>query len=169
LLASIDDERRDVAAAVRAREGLDEGCGENGNAVFCAKAKLLSAQVALREQRIEEAKAAIEVASKDESIAKNPALERRLDLLRARLDRGDRRFDAAHAVLDGMKKRGGLSRAESTELDLELGHLAMAEGERARGIEALAHARETLVKTMTVLTPQVREIDAVLDTVRAGQ
>ena len=162
LLASIDNQRRADEAAANSGAAIDAACVENGNPLFCAKANLLGVDVAIREHRTAATTQALDSAGKNETIAKTPALARRLDLLRARMNRDAGQFDAARALLAGIEKQTGLSHAEIAELDIERGYLALVMGERKAGIEALSRARETLAKPMTVLTPQIHDIDAAL-------
>ena len=162
-LAFIENERRDPAASLRAREAVAACCGEGGNPSFCAKAKLLDAEVAIREHRSAAAKSALDALEGNPQVAANAALKRHADLLRVRLCRTDGRLDEARVLLAALAQQSGLSRAEAAQLAIERGFLALAAGERSAGIEALSQARASLAKPMTELTPQVREIDAIVN------
>jgi hypothetical protein len=167
MLAQIDTERRDPAAALRTREAIAAGCGEAGNPSFCAKAKLLDAEVAIREHRFAQAAAELDSLRSESTVAANPALMRRVDLLRMRMSRSDGRLDEARALLAVLEKQTDLPRVDAAQCDIERGYLAIAAGERDAGIAALSRARASLAKPMTALTPQVLEIDAVVNTTPA--
>jgi len=166
-LATIDNQRRDAAASLHAREATAACCGEGGNPAFCVKAKLLDAEVAIREHRSAQAKSVLEALEKDPQVVANAALKRRADLLRIRLSRADGRIDEARAALVALEKESGMSRAEAAQLDIERGHLAIAAGERSAGMQALTRARASLAQPLTALTPQIREIDAVVQAASA--
>ncbi len=166
-LAGIDNQRRDPASAARAQEAQDAACGEHGNPAFCAKARLLSAEVAIRERRSDAARSALDVCAKDENIGKSATLARRLVLLRAQLERDTGKLDGARALLAGVEKESGLAPGETAQLDLERGYLALAAGDKPAAIAALGRARAYQAKSLTTPTPLLKEIDTALASVQA--
>ena len=160
--ARLSDARRDANAAAAAALAQSSACGEQGNAMFCAKAKLLSAEIAIRENRLEFARAALaEIANADATAQAEPIL-RRLNLLRARLARANHQFDAAKELLTALRSNRELSMDDSNLLDIEQGQLALATGDYVAAITLLTRARTDIAKTLTQPTPQLREIDAAL-------
>ena len=160
--ARIDEERR----AANAAEDIDKvqviACSSQGHPPFCAKARLLGAEVAIRERRSEAARVALNECATDDLIANSEPLARRFKILRARLARDSGDLDAARVLLDEVQSGTAITPDETAQLDIERGYLALAAGDRTAGIAALTRGRAHIAQTLTTLTPQVREIDAAL-------
>ncbi len=161
--ARIDEERRAANAAEGIAKGQAIACSSQGHPPFCAKARLLGAEVAIRQHRREAARAALDECAKDELIASSEPLARRLKILRARLARDSGELDAARALLDEAQSGTAPSPDETAVIDIERGYLALAAGDREAAVEALTRGRAHIAQTLTTLTPQVHEIDAALE------
>lgn len=167
--ASLDEQLRAADTAEATADAQAVACGPNGNEVFCAKVRLLSAEVAIRERRIEAAQAALVECEKDAALARTEPLARRLKVLRARLARESGQLAAAREWLDQAQAGAVASADETAMLDVERGYLALAAGDREAAAAALARGRAQIAKSLTTLTPQVREIDAALRAAQPGQ
>jgi eukaryotic-like serine/threonine-protein kinase len=165
--ARVAEARRDAQAATLAASAQLIACNAQGQPKFCGKARLITAEIAIRERRQAAAKTALETCTNDESISKNEPFARQLKLLRARLARSDGRLDNARTLLTELQADNKASADETALLDIELGYLALVEGERDTSVAALTRARGHLVASLTRLTPQIREIDAALAKAKA--
>jgi hypothetical protein len=165
--ARIDEARRAANAPDDIAKGKAIACGSQGHPPFCAKARLLSAEVAIRQRQGEVARAALDDCAADEQIASSEPLTRRLNMLRARLARDSGELDAARVLLDEAQNGAAISPDETAAIDIERGYLALAAGDRTAAIAALTRGRAHIAQTLSVLTPQVREIDAALEAAKA--
>lgn len=164
--ARIDELRRSAEAGTHIAQAQALVCDNQGYPPFCAKARLLSAESALRERRIQAARRALEACSGDAEIAGDAALRRRLTVLRARLARVSGAHDEARTLLAAAQASTPASADEQAMLDLERGYLALAAGESESAVAALTQARAHLAAPLLVPTPQLREIDAALAAAR---
>lgn len=137
-------------------------CGAQGYPKFCAKVRLLGAEVAIREHRGAAAGVALDDCAKDVAITTSAPFTRRLQVLRARLARDAGKFDTARTLLDEAQSGADVSPDETATLDIERGYLALAAGDHAAGVAALTRGRAHIAQTLTELTPQVHEIDAAI-------
>jgi hypothetical protein len=158
----IDGQRRvaDVGAEVIAAREV--ACGEHGAAKFCAKVKLIDAEIALRSDRDAAARALLDECSKDEAIVGNPDLGRRMSLLRAMLARHEGHFDEGRKMLDEIRAGSDVPEEFVAEIDLESGFLALASGDKKMALEALTRGRTYIAQPLVKLTPRVNEIDAAI-------
>jgi len=144
-------------------------CGDDGEPMFCAKTRLLAAESAIRDRRDDVARAALDVCAQDASIRATGTFARRLLVLRARVARDQRDFEAARALLATARGAADLHADEVALLDVEQGYLELAAGDHDAAATALRRGRAQLAGALTVLTPQVREIDAALAAARANR
>jgi len=165
----IDIERRATEATADPGPTLTVACGKDGNAVFCAKARLLAAELAIRVKPHEAAVAALAVCAADEAIAKDAGLRRRLILLRARQARLDGDVASSGALLAGLRSESDLPEDVVAQLDLEGGLLALDEHRHAQAIEALEKARQRLATHLSQSTPVIDEIESALAMARKGR
>lgn len=161
-LAILETTRRAPNAAAEIDKAKAATCSDQGHPTFCAKMRLLVAEVAIREHRSESALAALDQCAEDENIAKADPLALRLKVLRARFARDNGQLDAARVLLADAQNGETLTPDETAMLDIELGYLALAAGERATAVAALTRGRAHIAQSLTLLTPQVREIDAAI-------
>jgi predicted Ser/Thr protein kinase len=167
--AGIDEERRAASATSEIAQAQAVACGSDGHPLFCAKTRLLAAEAAIRERRIDDAHAALEGCAKDESVRATPRLAASLTRLRVRLARESGQLDAAHAMLEEAGRDAAATPDDLALLDVERGYLALASGDRAAAAAALKRGREHIAKSLTTLTPQIREIDAALAVVQQAR
>ena len=163
---AIDVQRRSADASVEVGPTLDAACGAVGNPVFCARTRLVAAELAIRERHSDIASAALEVCGTDEAIKKDPALRRRLLLLTARQSRVSGEFDAARTKLEALQSQAGLADEERAHFNLEQGYLALASHENRQAIEAMERARKIISGPLVERTPIVDEIDDALASAR---
>ena len=158
----IDVERRDAVAAAELGPALAAACSEAGNPLFCAKTRLLGAELAIRNRDRDHANSALDACAVDPVIEKDVSLQRRLALLRARLARQDDQLDVALAGLDQLKSAADLSDDENAQITLERGFLALASNDARQAIESLQAARLRLAEYLEKPTPLIDEIDTAL-------
>ncbi len=158
----IDVERRAAVAGAEIGPALVAACGEAGNPKFCAKTRLLGAELAIRDQaRVE---SALEACAGDSTISTEAALRRRLALLRARHARLGGHLEVARRGLEQLHTESDLSDDENALIALERGYLALAGQDASKAIESLHTARAQLAAYLDKQTPLIDEIDAALAT-----
>ncbi len=167
--AGIAEERRAANAADAIAQGHAVACGSDGHPLFCAKARLLGAEAAIREHRAEDARTVLDECARDESITSTPRLARNLRLLRIRMARDSGQLDAARALLDEALSDEAATPDEIALLDVERGYLDLATGDHTAAVTALTRGRERILQTLTTPTPRVREIDAALEAAQRAQ
>lgn len=165
--ARVADARRDTEAAALAASAEASACGEQGHPKFCGKARLITAEIAIREHRQAAAIAALDACAKDDAITNTEPFSRLLKLLRARLARSNGQLEDAQALLRELQSDTTASADETALLDIELGYLALDRGDRKAAESALNRARAQLTPPLTLLTPQIHEIDAALAKAKA--
>lgn len=156
----IDVERRDAIAIAELGPVLAAACSAAGNSVFCAKTRLLGAELAIRVQ--DHVESALESCAADSKISKDVPLGRRLALLQVRAARQRGQLEAARAGLDQLRSATDLSDDESALITLEHGYLALASNDPRQAIESLQAARLHLAQYLDRTTPLIDEIDSAL-------
>jgi serine/threonine protein kinase len=158
----IDAQRRVADPAAELGAAREAACGEHGAAKFCAKVKLIDAEIALRLDRDAAARALLDECSKDEAIVGNPDLGRRMSLLRAVIARHEGRTDEGRKILDEIRAGSDVPEEFVAEIDVESGFLALASGDKKMAVEALTRGRTYIAQPLVKLTPRVLEIDAAI-------
>lgn len=158
----IENERRVGDVTRQLEMAKRAACGEPAQPLFCAKVKLIDAEIVLRSNHDVAARALLDAYGSDEAFGSSPVLGRRLTLLRAVLARHEGRFEEGRRMLDEMRAATDVPEEFIAEIDVESGFLALASGDRQMAVEALKRARTYIAQPLVKLTPRVMEIDAAI-------